>query len=124
MTSEFRRPSLGAGLSHAASGQKRIALAAILLCSCIAAGSPAAKHPPGRDIKGIVVGNNGPVAGAVVRIQATRYSTATDRNGRFVLSAPETGADQVYLTAWAPGHYCGGPLRARSGRSDARIRLN
>jgi len=70
-----------------------------------------------------VVGERGPIAGALVRIQATSIAATTVSGGRFALSVQGMGRDSADLTAWAPGYYCGGPVRAKTGQNYIRIRL-
>jgi hypothetical protein len=76
-------------------------------------------------IKGVVVDDVGPVAGAVVRLQAAPHATITDGQGRFVLTTKEAVLDdgERKLTAWAHGYYCGGPASLRLGGSDVRLLL-
>lgn len=57
-----------------------------------------------RSINGVVRADTEPVAGAVVRIQATERSVLTDVEGRFEIA---TDTD-VSLSAWAPGYFIGG----------------
>ncbi len=56
-------------------------------------------------IAGIVVDEAGPVAGATVRVQATRRATVTDADGRFLLVGLRPDVP-VTIAAWAPLHYC------------------
>ena len=59
-------------------------------------------------ITGSVKDDKGPVAWAVVRVQATDNYTLTDSKGRFEISSLIPG-ESFRLTAWAPGYYnCGG----------------
>jgi hypothetical protein len=80
-------------------------------------------RPPAREVGGTVLGPGGPLADAVVRIQATENATSTDRRGRFAIALPASSADDVDLTAWAHGYFCSGPVRARAGRMNMEIRL-
>ena len=57
----------------------------------------------GATVSGVVQAADGPVAGAVVRVQATTYATQTDSDGTFTLSLPG-GEGLFILTAWAPGY--------------------
>lgn len=55
---------------------------------------------------GFVRDASGPVAGAVVRVQATENKTTTATDGSFLLSGiSATGL--ISVTAWAPGYYIG-----------------
>ena len=57
-------------------------------------------------LTGVVRDGNGPVAGAIVRVQATENYTVTAADGSFTL--PQISAtDWVTVTAWAPGYYIG-----------------
>ncbi len=60
---------------------------------------------PTPNISGVVIDENGPVAGATVRIQATTNATLTDSNGRFVLTGLSVG-ESVTVSAWKDGYYC------------------
>jgi Cytochrome c554 and c-prime len=62
------------------------------------------------ELRGSVMDNDGPVAGANVRIQATSHPTTTDANGIFHL--PNI-SEAVTVTAWKEGAFIG------SSRSDA-----
>jgi hypothetical protein len=54
--------------------------------------------------RGIVVDDQGPVAGATVRQRATERVTTTDGDGRFSLASLPEG-QKIELTAWADGYY-------------------
>ncbi|MCH5375829.1 MAG: carboxypeptidase-like regulatory domain-containing protein, partial [Planctomycetes bacterium] len=74
-------------------------------------------------VAGLVRNANGPIAGATVRVQATRNATTTDAEGHFELAglAPN---EPVLLTAWARGYYIGGGDRQfLPGASTAEITL-
>jgi len=79
--------------------------------------------PTPDDIQGSVVDDDGPVADAVVRIQATPHVTKTDSKGRFRLSAAGLDGAPFQLTAWASGYFCGGPVAARPGQQDVELPL-
>ena len=55
-------------------------------------------------ISGVVQDQNGPVAGATVRVQTTELFSITDQNGEFTISELQSD-DPVRLTAWAPGYF-------------------
>ncbi|MCJ7612817.1 MAG: carboxypeptidase regulatory-like domain-containing protein, partial [Candidatus Aminicenantes bacterium] len=58
-------------------------------------------------ISGLIRDDQGPIAGAVVRIKGTAHSVLTGADGTFVLAGPQS--DQAAaVTAWAPGYYIGG----------------
>jgi mono/diheme cytochrome c family protein len=71
-------------------------------------------------IRGIVLNADGPVAGAVVRNQASSTSTTTDIHGHFELNIPSDGA--TIITAWIPG-YIVGWTEVDSESKDATIEL-
>ena len=58
-------------------------------------------------LSGLVLDAQGPVPGAVVRVQTTTNFTTTDADGRFLMPGLDPGAP-VRLTAWADGYYIGG----------------
>jgi len=74
-------------------------------------------------ITGTVRGPEGPLSGAVVRIQTTEHSTATGSGGEFELVVPGSFSDPVKLTAWAKGYFIGGPIEASPGARDVTISL-
>ncbi|MFQ6101353.1 MAG: hypothetical protein ACE5OS_08985 [Anaerolineae bacterium] len=79
----------------------RLLLPVLLLLSlaaCRAAGPTGA-------IQGIVLDDEGPVAGAVVRVRATDNRTRTAADGSFTLSLTTTTS--VSVTAWAEGYFVG-----------------
>jgi mono/diheme cytochrome c family protein len=75
-------------------------------------------------IQGVVRDGESLVPGAIVRIQATEFSTVTDTDGLFELAVPETCTAPVKLTAWAKGYYIAGPVEASPGRKDITILLH
>jgi hypothetical protein len=76
-----------------------------------------------RVVRGIVLDQSGPVARAVVRVQATSSVTVADEKGRFQLRLPADEVAGAKLTAWASGYYCGGPVAIDGNRDDVRLRL-
>jgi hypothetical protein len=64
----------------------------------------------------------GPVAGAVVRVQATENWTSTDGSGQFILGGLEPDTN-VFITAWAPGFYVVGE-EAVPGDKELEINLH
>src|SRR5688572_30437541 len=81
---------------------------AVLVLLGLAIGTAAALQdtslPP--TISGIVIGEDGPVAGAMLQIQGTPTTLQTDENGAFTLSDLE-GTTPIVLTAWSTGHFIG-----------------
>jgi hypothetical protein len=77
---------------------------------------------PGEPISGVVRDENAPVAGALVRVQTTDISTATDDSGSFILTGLSPGKS-VILTAWASGYYIGGGQEYLPGTQDVEISL-
>lgn len=73
-------------------------------------------------VTGTVVDGNGPVAGAVVRVKATRIETLSDAKGAFTLTGLPTG-QPVFVTAWASGYYINGVGNVMPGASDVEIVL-
>jgi len=75
-------------------------------------------------ISGVVLDEaNTPVAGAVVRVKATKKYTTTDKSGKFELAdlQPE---ESVILTAWAEGYYIGGGKdEYATGSTDVKLIL-
>lgn len=69
------------------------------------------------------MGEDGALAGAVVRIQTTTTHCETDSLGYFDLQVP-TPADSVVLTAWAPGYYIGGGFPQAMGDTTIVIHLH
>jgi hypothetical protein len=77
------------------------------LTVCVLSHSPAPASPSGSGVvHGTVRDVNGPVAGAVVRVQATGNRTQSAADGTFVLVGLPVDAAAV-VTAWAPGCYVG-----------------
>lgn len=75
-------------------------------------------------IEGRVVDADGPVSGAVVRVQTTDHAAITDANGRFALTAAGLGEGPFNLTAWATGYFCAGPVKALAGQGDVEFHLH
>ena len=66
-----------------------------------------AGYPPSPDsVSGLVMDENGPVSGALVRVQATDNKTTTAADGAFTLSGI-TGTEPITITAWSEGYYVG-----------------
>ena len=75
-------------------------------------------------ISGVVSDGNRPVAGAVVRLQATDVSARTNERGEFTLDlSGKFTWPYAKVTAWASGYYIAGPFFLSQGQSDVRITL-
>ncbi len=85
-------------------------------------------------IRGIVRDDQGPVPGALVRIQATNFHTRTGNDGRFTIPEPawlsadrrpisESVPPSFRVTAWASGYYIAGPVEIKPGDEEATIPL-
>ncbi len=81
----------------------------------------AASAQSGYTVSGVVHDETGPVAGAVVRVQTTAYTTETGADGTFTLELP--GEGPFNLTAWAQGYFCVGPVEATAGQTDVVLTL-
>jgi len=79
------------------------------------------QEPEARSIAGIVQDENGPVGGAIVRVQATNNCTTTSGDGSFVLGGLSTQAE-LTVTAWADGYWVGW-TKAIPGASNILITL-
>jgi mono/diheme cytochrome c family protein len=99
-----------------------IVLAGIVFCAWLEVSAKAAG--PERIIKGVVRDDEGTLPGAVVRIQTTQYSAATNSKGEFELPVPVSFSGPVKLTAWAKGYYINGPVEALPGGKDMTITLH
>jgi hypothetical protein len=74
-------------------------------------------------LSGVALGKDGPLPGAVVRVQTTEYSTITDRDGSFLLDVTDLGEGPYQLTGWAQGYFCSGPMEAYSSTDEIEIHL-
>jgi uncharacterized protein (TIGR03437 family) len=72
-------------------------------------------------ITGIVTDGSQPLAGAVVRVQATAVLTTTDSHGQFTLTPATAGP--VALTAFATGYFIAGPVVAKPGDTGVSFTL-
>ena len=79
---------------------------------------------PERLIRGTVRDDEGPLPGAVVRIQTTEHSAVTGSKGEFELAVPGSFGFPVKLTAWVKGYLIGGPVEASPGGKDVTISLH
>ncbi len=78
-------------------------------------------------VSGLVVDTNGPLAGAIVQVQATTNKTLTDASGAFTLGGIDS-SKPVVISAWAEGHHVGWTILDPSapdwnGGSDVSISL-
>ena len=55
-------------------------------------------------ISGLILDAEGPIPGAVVRVQATENNTISDEEGHFTLTGL-SGDEPLFITAWAKGYY-------------------
>ncbi|MBN1284619.1 MAG: carboxypeptidase regulatory-like domain-containing protein [Anaerolineae bacterium] len=86
-----------------------LATAGVLLVLCgigAAAGLTQSDAPLPPVISGVVVGTDGPLAGAIVQIQGAANQTQTAQDGAFTLTGVE-GTPPLAVTAWAAGYYVG-----------------
>ena len=75
-------------------------------------------------ISGFVLDQDGnPVAGALVRIQATSHATTSDRQGRFSLDGLEAGA-ALTVSAWKDLYYCAKQESVAPPAQDIRLVLH
>ncbi len=72
----------------------------------VAAGSTPTPPPQTVTLAGNVRDEDGPVAGAVVRVETTEGSTTTDAGGLFKLRIVQVAAP-ITVTAWITGYYVG-----------------
>jgi len=75
----------------------------IIRNTALRSSSPAS---PQETVSGVIQDDNGPVAGAIVRVQATDNKTTTAADGSFTLTGLEVDVT-VTVTAWAEGYYVG-----------------
>ena len=73
-------------------------------------------------ISGSVFDEDGPVAGAVVRVQTTKLSTTTDDEGEFRLTGLTPGKE-VFITAWQSGYFIVG-APAKPGDNAVEIEIH
>jgi hypothetical protein len=74
------------------------------------------------DLSGVVRDEHGPVAGALVQVQATRRSTTTDASGQFLFSGLDISSP-VSLSAWQAGYYIAGGQTCLPGQQNIELRL-
>jgi len=89
------------------SSRARLAMLVVLaLGAAIATIGMASSNSEELTIKGVVVDEDGPMAGVTVRVQATNNTATTGEDGCFVLCGL-TSTDEVTVTAWAEEYYVG-----------------
>jgi len=94
----------------------------VLLCFGTVVAVFAWPQPATASISGIVTDTDGPVAGALVRVQTTANHTYTAENGGFTIEGVST-TESVTLVAWAEG-YIFGWTEASGGDGDVGIELH
>ena len=94
----------------------------VLLCFGTVVAVFAWPQPDTASISGIVTDTDGPVAGALVRVQTTANHTYTAEDGGFTIEGVPT-AEGVTLVAWAEG-YIFGWTEASGGDDDIGIELH
>jgi hypothetical protein len=62
--------------------------------------------PTAKEVSGVVVDAEGPVAGATVRVQLTENQTTSSADGSFTLPIVTT-TEPLTVTSWAKGYYIG-----------------
>jgi len=92
-------------------------------CGLLLAALLTACQPEPSTIAGVVMDEDGPVAGAVVRVQTTTRAAVTDAGGHFVL-ADLTPGEPVTLTAWAEGYFIAGGDAYLPGTDDVELHLH
>jgi hypothetical protein len=86
-------------------------------------GVASASHTSREIISGIVIGEDGPLAEAIIRVQATELKAISTEDGSFSLSLEGKDDETYNLTGWAPGYFCSGPFSADPGDHDVIIEL-
>jgi len=99
-----------------------LALTLLTACHTSPSNVALAAVPKSDTISGVVLDDNGPVPGVVVRVQATENSTLTDEEGRFTLTGM-SAEGPFFITAWASGYYIVG-VEASPGDDDIEIHLH
>ncbi len=92
-----------------------IFLILILLPSCQLVATP-------DYISGSVIDENGPLAGATVKIQTADIQTATNDKGYFILNGLAPG-DTFTVTAWKSGYFIAGQEGIKTGTENLEIHL-
>ncbi len=78
---------------------------------------------PQDTISGLVLDDDVPVPGAVVRVQTTEHFTLTDAEGRFTLGDLTPG-QSVAITAYAEGYFITGGEEIMPGVDDLELHLH
>lgn len=94
------------------------------------ASAQSSTQPSARTISGSVLGSDGPIADARVRVQLLGEYVLSAEDGTFALADVRSNGP-ITLTAWAPGHYIGATVIETGGEGDdatgnvrAEIQLN
>ena len=74
-------------------------------------------------VSGMVIGEDGAVADAVVRVQTTEQYAISAEDGTFSLELEEPGQEPLNLTGWASGYFCSGPYVAAPGDQGITVEL-
>ena len=124
----FPRICCSSAIISAARGSKWIAVLSIFVITGILSNprlwSSAKGAGSEKIISGTVRDDEGAVSEAVVRIQTTEHSAATDSKGAFELAVPEALSGPVKLTAWAKGYLISGPVEASPGENHVTITIH
>jgi mono/diheme cytochrome c family protein len=75
------------------------------------------------EISGVVLDEDGPVEGAIVRVQTSDLYAISDEKGKFALSLDSPTNDPLNLTGWASGYFCSGPFPASPGDQEVMVKL-
>ena len=76
----------------------------LLACCCLLLLFPLSAAAQKNSISGTIADEEGPVAGAIVRLQGTATVPATDKAGRFTLTGLPAGK-KVNISVWKEGYY-------------------
>lgn len=112
---QFRSSSLLLWISGKFLPFSRMLFCVFLIATCITISHCVRKNPAEADLDthntGILTGYvrdaEGPIKGAIVRVQATEKYVTTNDSGQFTLTGLQT-TDSVKITAWAKGYYISG----------------
>ncbi|KAA3643484.1 MAG: hypothetical protein DWQ07_23520 [Chloroflexi bacterium] len=91
-------------------------LALVLMVGC------SLSAPVSNRISGVVLDGNGPIEGAIVRVQASDLSVTSDASGLFEIGDLEYDKP-IVLTAWKSGYYISASEEVMPGSKDVEIHL-